>query len=158
VTADFHSVVELRLGGRSLVVDPMFMIGPVDVGGAWRRGPWNGRVDGDADGGRGWLARWSTPTGNGHVYRRVGGPLDEGDVAAFLDVSVTHSGWLGGQRWRLAGVEARATVLDEPDTGPIARLHRWEGDAWHTDEVACALWSDATALAIAHLWDDHPDR
>ena len=98
------------------------------------------------------MARWSTGPSHGHVYRRVGGPLDDGDVAAFLAVSVSHSGWAPGRWWRLMHRDRIGTVAREPDRRPIVKLHHRDDDAWRTTEVECDRWEDATASAIDHVW------
>jgi hypothetical protein len=156
VRADFHSLIEIDTGdGPTLVVDPLFFIGPLAAGRRWQRGPWTGEL---VDlGPEGWLARWATPSRNGNVYRRIGGRLDNDDIAAFVDVSVSHSGWQSGRTWRLADVDAIASVHDEPGGGAVASLRRYVDGGWQSRTVECHAWVDATAAAIAHLWDDDAD-
>ena len=151
VPVDLHSMVEVRTPDGVVVLDPLFAIGPVPVDGTAARDAWHGAVDVETDGRHAY--RWSTPTGADARYRSIAGPLDADDIAAFLHISITHTGMSARRWWRIAGPTTCASITDDVDHGPLLKRYTFAGGAWSCDQVFVDRWTDATAAAVAHVWD-----
>ena len=156
VPVDFHSVVEVDAPGATFVLDPLFAVGPIPVGGSGVRGAWAGTVKVEPDGRRHY--RWATPGGTDARYRSVTEALDADDIATFLHISTTHTGMSGRRWWRISGTTTCASLTDDAECGPLLKRYTHDGRAWAVEESFIDRWTDATSAAIDHVWHDGSAR